>query len=316
MEALKFKGLCEDLGVSFNRTSISKALKVNDYEARSILTLFSNLNILDRAPETPIKKIKKRILLAGDFHCGHVAGLTPPEYQINEDPPRYKALAAFQRESYLWFYNQIERLKPFHSAFYNGDLIDGRGERSGGSELTTTDRSIQADIAVSIIRQVNASHNYITYGTPYHTGNSEDYELLIAKDVDATIASELNVNINNVIFNVKHKVGGSGTPYGNATPLLKAQLWQKLWADKEERQSANYVVRSHMHRYVKLEIAGDKHAMVLPALQGAMSKYGQRQCEGNVDFGFGYVDIYSDGDHRFFPVIMNNKNAAYEIIQG
>jgi hypothetical protein len=260
------------------------------------------------------RNIKYRILLNGDFHCGHNVGLTPPEYHYNLDRPGKEAYAKFQRETYWWYYNRINSLKPFYAAVYNGDLIDGRGERSGSTELVETDRFLQCDMAVKLIRLAGAPRNYLTYGTPYHTGQIEDFERKIASDVRGYIDSEVNFEIDGVVFNIKHQTTGSSVPHGNATAPLKSALWTDAWADMDDRPRANYVVRSHAHTHV---VVGDHRRMVvvLPALQGAGSKFGTRRCEKIVHFGLCYVDIYHDGTHKLFSEIYTPDASKSKLLQ-
>jgi len=288
------------------RVVIEKQLGVTGQTARLLLFAIENRNIID-SDEIPAVRAFKRVLLASDTHCGHIAGLTPPEYHLNEDHPRLGHFAKFQNETWLWFYNEIERLKPFDIAIWNGDLIDGKGRRSGGTELLTTDRNIQVDMASEIIWKVGAKKDVLTYGTSYHTGQEEDFERKISDNVNAeAIKPELNLDINGIILNVKHHTIPSSSPYGQGTPLLKDQLYQMLWAEHEERPKANIVVRSHIHEYLKID-SRNGIALVLPALQGAMTKYGQRRCAKVVDFGFAYVDIYPNGEFDLQVQIMKPR---------
>jgi len=262
------------------------------------------------------KKIKRRIFLGGDLHCGHIAGLTPEPWQqvLSDDRPKVREFAEFQRETWLWFYNEIEKIKPFDVAIWNGDLIDGRQERSGGTELLVADREDQADIAKFIIRKVNAEKNAITYGTAYHTGKIEDWENRIAEGVrNPVIKGELNLDIGGVIFNVKHHTGGSSVPHGEATAIMKDALWSDLWADFENRPKADVVARSHVHTFIRLEDR-NRIAMKLPALQGAMTKYGNRRCVKIVDFGFMHIDIYDDGTFKDFSHLYRPGTQKNELI--
>ena len=86
--------------------------------------------------------MKKGIVLT-DFHSGHLAGLTPPNWRSLQ--PKWDRL-----ESELWdnYISMIHKHGPYDFGFFLGDLIDGTGARSGGTELITTDRNKQVEIAV------------------------------------------------------------------------------------------------------------------------------------------------------------------------
>lgn len=261
--------------------------------------------------EGTISKIltnNKRILVMGDAHCGHISGLTPPKYQ-NAD---------YQAEVWDWYFQQVKLLKP-EVLFVLGDMIDGKGPRSGGTELITTDRIRQSEMATEIIGAVGCKQITMVYGTPYHTGNGEDYEAIIAKNVGAYITGHAFPICNGLQFDLKHKVGGSTIPHGRSTPLQKAKLWNKMWHDhNNEQPNADIIIRGHVHYH---EYSGNSQglAMTCPALQGWGSKFGVRQCEGIVDTGLLWFDI-RPGDtldtmvwHSSLPKFNQHHCLTYEV---
>jgi len=297
-------------------TDLKKQLGLSTHLAKCLLYAIKYRSIIiPKGIEILGDRPFKRILFAGDTQCGHIAGLTPPSYQLNEDHPHLGSFAKFQKETWLWFYNETEKLKPFDIGIWNGDLIDGKGVKSGGTEQLTTDRNIQADMASEIIWKVGAKKNVLTYGTSYHTGQEEDFEKKIADTVGAeAIKSELNLDINGVILNVKHHATSSQSPYGQGTPLLKDQLYQMLRAEQEERPKADIVVRSHAHEYLETKNRNGI-AIMLPALQGSMTKYGERRCIRIVDFGFAYVDIYPGREFEVHTKMMVPRSQINEVIK-
>lgn len=316
-QALQLNQEIQETGKQLHYSDLMKHLGLSPYLSKCLLySLKYRSIIIPRGVEMPSNdRPFKRIFLGGDTHCGHIAGLTPPTYQLNEDHPKLCGFAKFQKETWLWFYNEIERLKPFDVAIWNGDMIDGKGAKTGGTELLTSDRNIQVDMASEIIWKVGAKKNILTYGTSYHTGNEEDFEGSLADNIQAeAIKSELNLDINGVVLNVKHHIGGSSTPYGQGTPLLKDQLFQALRADQEERPKADIIVRSHVHEYLQTTNRNGT-AIILPALQGSMTKYGQRRCIKIVDYGFAYVDIYPGREYYIIVRKMVPKSQVNEIIK-
>jgi len=111
-----------------------------------------------------------RVLVLSDLHCGHRAGLTPPQHQLNIASKWGK----LQKEVWDWFERTVENLKPITHCFVMGDIIDGKGDRSGGTEQITTDRNVQIEMACEALSLVQASVYTMVYGTPYHTGSGED----------------------------------------------------------------------------------------------------------------------------------------------
>lgn len=222
----------------------------------------------------------KRLLAISDTHCGHRAGLTPPKWQHTI------------KQQDLWeiFCAWVNQLRPIDILVLNGDAIQGKGTRSGGTELITSDRHEQGDMAVEIIDFINARDNYLTYGTPYHTGTDEDFEEVVAHKARAEIRDMLELTVEGVNFNFKHKASSSTVPHGRGTPLARNYIWNILWAEKGIQQKANIIVRSHVHYHSFVGGAGWL-ALTTPALQGLGDKYGSRQCEGTVDFGLVTFDI-------------------------
>lgn len=245
----------------------------------------------------------KKLLVLSDFHCGHVVGLTPPHLNPHYNDPKLQVASDYRDMLYSWFSNTVKTLGKFDAVVVNGDLIDGKGERSGGTEIIENDPQKQADMAVDIIKALDIDTVYLTYGTPYHTGKDTDYEDSVAKSLGCKIESVLHLDLNGVIFNFRHKVGGSQVPHGRGTAILREQLWNQLWADRGEFPKAHVVVRSHVHYH---QYAGtfDHLAMITPALQGYGSKFGERQVGGTIDFGFVTFEVTDKGVLSWTPFIL------------
>jgi len=239
-----------------------------------------------------------RMLVISDLHCGHQAGLTPPEFQwsVASDNPRRAKFAVQQQEMYKWYEDTIDLLKPINILLVNGDAIDGRGIRSGGCEHITIDRNEQSDIAATCIKRAGAPRIRMTYGTAYHTGIEEDWEDAVAHKVEAdSISGHDFFEINGVVFDAKHHIGGSTIPYGRSTSMKKDKLWNTLWnAEHEQQPDSDILIRSHVHYS---DVTGDDEwtGYTTLALQGWGSKFGVRRCSGIVKFGFMTFDISKEG---------------------
>jgi len=238
----------------------------------------------------------KRVVVIADLHCGHRVGLTPPPWQQSHE--RAKKWAAHQHDLWAYYSNACERLQPVDCVIVNGDCIDGKGYRSGGTELIVVDRNEQATMASHCIKRVHAPKAVIIRGTPYHVGEEEDYEDLVAASLEADAEVKVGdhewVDVNGCIFDVKHHIGRSTIPHGKATPILKDALWNLVYAARDEQEKANIIVRSHVHMFVAVQDF-DVLALVTPGLQGYGSKYGQRRCSNTVDFGLVAFDVMEDG---------------------
>jgi len=244
----------------------------------------------------------KRIIFMGDQHGGHVVGLTPPRWQKASGALAEKTLLV-RKETWKWYTRRMKALQPIWGVVVNGDCVDGRGERSGSTELLSTNRFDQCEIAIAGIAQTQAKVRMVTRGTAYHTGNAEDFEDIIADKLDAKIADHLWPEINGVVFDVKYHIGGTSVPYGRATAISKDQLWNKLWAAEGEQPLADVLIRSHVHWH---EFSGDTTnlRMTLPSLQAAETKFGARRCSGTIDYGFVVFDINHKGEYSWHAEIL------------
>jgi hypothetical protein len=235
----------------------------------------------------------KRVLVISDTHCGHLVGLTNPgwwvvEKDIEASRTKRNKYANVQRQCWQFYADGLKKFGPFDVVLFNGDAIEGKGERSGSTELVTADREEQAEMAVAAIRpgMSRKSKLVMTFGTASHTGKEEDWESLVASDLGAEkIGSHEWVDVEGVIFDLKHHCSSSSVPHGRHTAAARERLWNVLWAERQFQPKADIVVRSHVHYY---DFCGGVNwlGLTTPALQGMGTKYGGRVCSGTVDFGF------------------------------
>lgn len=241
----------------------------------------------------------KRVLLFADSHCGAVTGLTPPSYQYKfiSDPPSEEVRirnkwARQQHESWQWYVNTLGVLGHIDVCMINGDCIDGTGKKSGGTELITTDRKEQVAMAVECANKIQADHYIMTFGTPYHCGNNEDFELDIAKHLGCKIGGHEWERVNGVVFDLKHKQSNCKNP---STGLFNEIVDNREWAGVGEQPKADVLVRSHTHRFC-IHRVEDTIGISTPSLQTYGTKFGARQCSRKVQFGMIALDVWPDGE--------------------
>lgn len=269
--------------------------------------------------------MKKRIIVVADPHCGHVSGLTPPPYQYTEvegSTTKHNKWAKLQRELWNQYINILERYKPFDVGFSMGDLIDGKGAKSGGTELITTDRNTQVDMAVNCLQNISdrGADNFKwigVYGTGYHASGEggEDWENVIAERCEfEKIGSHESVDVNGCIFDLRHHVGSSSIPHGRFSAPAKERLWNVLWNERDLRPKANVILRAHVH-YATFCGEPGWVAMTLPALQGMGTKFGARRCSGTVHWGVTIFDVNEDSSFQWEQVIVNINSQKMEAIK-
>jgi hypothetical protein len=238
----------------------------------------------------------KRVVAISDLHCGSQVGLTPPHWQNN---PKLRKI---QTDLWTHYSTVLASLQPIDVLLVAGDVIDGKGIRSGGTELLYPDLDDQCEIATACILEAKPRAVVMVYGTPYHVSEGgHDFERGIARDlkkggIPATIGGHEWVEVNGITFDLKHKVGSSQIPHGRMTALAREQLWNMIWArEKEYNPRADVLLRGHVH-YFNYCGGANWIAMSLPSLQGPGTKFGVRQCSGTVDFGLVSFDVKGNGE--------------------
>lgn len=250
----------------------------------------------------------RRVIFIQDTHCGHLTGLTSPEYN-----DKTKEYYDFRTESWNWFNNVIERMKPFDYCVYNGDLIDGRQVKSGGMELLTNDRLEQVRMAVAIHNKISPVRSVVIRGSKYHVGKEENFEDDFADRIGAKVYDRFLGDIAGKVFDIRHKIGRSSVPSGRLNPLSRQIVWSRL-RDERNGVKADVIVRAHVHYSVYVEESGII-AFTTPALQGH-SVYGAQECDGEIDYGLRILDIYPDGrvvPHLFLPELETLKPKIIEL---
>jgi len=253
-----------------------------------------------------MSKIKKVVVIS-DLHCGHVVGLTPPNWQLKPVDARGKRTKYVRIQQALWkeFRLMCSSLGRVDVLIVNGDCIDGRSDKTGGTETITADRDEQCEIAVECIKRLNYDKLILTYGTGYHaSSDGEDFENQIAGELKAEkIGSHEWVSINGCVFDCKHFIGSSSVPYLGAGSVMRDRMWNALWSLRGEQPQGDVIVRSHIHTYIHVDTA-DYEAVTTPSLQGMGSKFGSRICSRTVDFGLLGWNVKSKYDRDFFKYIV------------
>jgi hypothetical protein len=226
------------------------------------------------------------------MHCGHPTGLTPPAWQFRlGQTDERDLLSAYQSSSWLRYERAKKAAGKADALLVLGDCIDGR---ETGRQLVSEDREDQCEMAKECIRIWKAPSIVMVYGTRRHTGDTERWEALIAKDLGADIGSREFVEIEGVMFKLRHKVGRSSIPHGGWTSLAKSAVWNELRAARGKDVRAHVNLFAHRHQY---SYAGGPNwlSMGLPGLQGS-SEYGAEEIDDDVDFGIVWFDV-EDGQY-------------------
>ena len=249
----------------------------------------------------------KRVVVISDLHCGSRCGLTPPGWQYSyssSDKERQK-FAKIQFEMWDWFSKEMDSLKPIDILIGNGDLIDGKGEKSGGIEQLESDRNKQVEIAAECIKYTEAKSIYLIRGTPYHTGKSEDFENNVAKEVKAKkIGNHEWYDVMGLVFDVKHFITRSIIPHGRHTAISRENLFNMIWNEVQQQPRADIFIRAHVHYYTFCGY-DNKLMITLPSLQAYKTKIVQSISNTKVDIGFVSFDIESKEEYSWKAHLLN-----------
>jgi len=252
----------------------------------------------------------KHGILMADTHCGHRAGLTHPDH-MSRDAKWHD----IQVECWDRYMDLVERLSPVDFVIQNGDGLDGRGERSGGSELIVGTLAEQCEMNALALAAWKAPVYILSRGTDYHTGwGGEDWEDIVAEKLRAMTGAKVIiknhpfVEIEGVTFDVKHHVGSSSVPHTGGTALLRDKTWNEQWyLDGEGQPLGDVILRAHAHWFEFYGGMRGKRPWVAirqPALQAAGTKYGGRRCSRTVHWGLISLKV-ENAEFEWTPHIAN-----------
>jgi hypothetical protein len=227
---------------------------------------------------------------------------------LKSDDPKVAKRAIILKT--IWeFWKKIATSRKWDYLFSIGDLLDGKGEASGGIEQLTTDRKEQCDMVTEALKLARAQTIRMVRGTPYHVGKEDTFEDFIADSLHAEIKDHFFLDVDGVIFDLKHKIGSSAIPHGRATSLLRSSLWSQLWAERGLAPNPDILIRGHVH-YFTLVKDFYKTRFTMPCLQWD-SRYGKLNCEGTIDLGV--VEIVVDkGKYTIIPHHLDMRFAKAE----
>ena len=259
----------------------------------------------------------KRVVVVADLHCGHRAGLTPTQWQTKPDDsvPQKAKWSIMQRETWNWYNRKLAALAPIDILIANGDLIEGKGTKSEGTENIISGRDEQAEAAFHAIAAAQAKQYRIIRGTSYHVGPGEDFENNVAEKLDCKIGDHEWFDINGLIFDCKHHTTGGNMPHTQATGIMGDNLWNLVWNEHQEGQPRGDVfIRSHLHFAFDAQgILPNQRLFITPALQGPGTKYGARQCRRRVDVGIMHFDIKNRKEWSWKVHLMDMKFLAASV---
>ena len=245
----------------------------------------------------------KRIVVISDLHSGHRLGLTPQSAEKDAGEDEYKQYV-YRRAIWDFYTRTLDGLKPIDILVANGDLIEGKGTKNGAKELIATQRTQQIRWATEAVEYAGAKEHYFTFGTGYHVGPEDDWEIEVAQEFGGAIKNVQYLTVNGLTLAFRHHVGGSQSVPGRFTPLNSYRFWQLLWSFDGEFPRPDVSVASHTHQYLCVR---DRFGMAIntPGLQGYGSDYGARRMNAVIDVGLISFDVEdkTQWTHKFHRLV-------------
>lgn len=233
--------------------------------------------------------VVRNLIVVSDLHCGCRLGLHSNTPTRLDDGGFYHSSEVQQKVWALWreFWDQwvpdVTRREAF-DLVVNGDVLDGVHHNS----TTQISHNIedQLTIAETVLRpevakcKASGGTYYHIRGTEAHVGKSGIYEEQLARRLEA----KPNDQGQSARYDLRKRVGGPGGPLvhllhhvgttGSAAheaSAVNAELTASyVEAARWGREAPDYIVRSHRHRSIAVDIdsaKGSAAAIVTPAWQ-------------------------------------------------
>jgi len=221
----------------------------------------------------------RKYLFIADTHVGSKFALWPPGFSI----PDFGEIPLGINQKILWIYwsdliSVVSMLGKLDATILVGDLIDGKGKRSEGTEQIVTDPLTQARAAVELFKPLRKMSDkiFLVRGTVYHDqvgGRAIEYigeQLGAERFEDGTYSTwDLTLDLHEG-KHWAHVAHHGGQPYVyRATTAERTGFFMSLTKDKfglPEGKNWNLIVRAHTHFFIHVEHP-TLHIVYLPAWQ-------------------------------------------------
>lgn len=205
----------------------------------------------------------RSVLVVSDIHVGHRLGLWHPS--LKDPLGETTSMNAGQRWLYeCWreLYRIAKERKPA-VLVVNGDLLDGEGRASMGTEQATTLTVAQQKGAIKLLEPFAdiVDEVFVLVGTPYHDGvNGSNVEAVAsalgavprANNKDWHSHEHLDLDVDGVIINFNHEIAVASSFY-RATPYYREAMFAAMAELSGAYPHAKCIVRSHAHSWIHVE---------------------------------------------------------------
>jgi hypothetical protein len=229
------------------------------------------------------KEGTKNLVVISDTHIGCQMGLCPPEGVRLDEGGTYEPNKIQQAiwEHWLEFWdwvNEATRGEPY-ALVLNGDAIDG--VHHGSTTQWSHNLADQAEAAYEILapRVAGAEAYFHIRGTEAHVGPSGVEEERLAKMLGAVPCPvtgkyaryEMWAKVGGALAHIMHHIGTTSSAAHESSAVNRELVAEYVEAARWGEEAPDYVIRSHRHRSISVEINGHKGlaaGIVTPGWQG------------------------------------------------
>lgn len=236
------------------------------------------------------RKAVRSLIVVSDTHGGCRLGLCDPKpFPLDGggtySPSKFQlAMWAYWREFWDEWVPTVTGGEPF-DLVHNGDAIEGVHHRATTqiSHNLEDQQRIAEAVLKPVVAQCKASGGtyYHIRGTEAHVGQTGEYEERLARTLGAKPNSEGQYarwdlwkrvgTEKGPLVNLTHHIGTTGSAAHEASAVNAELTATFVEAARWGRQPPDFVVRSHRHRMIAVDIEtgrGHGAAIVTPAWQG------------------------------------------------
>ncbi len=233
------------------------------------------------------KPTTNNLIVFSDTHCGCRMGLCPPGPTSLDGGGTYHP-SDFQTGLWAWWTEfwkvwvpQVTRGEPY-DVVHNGDAVDGVHHQS--TTQISHDIGDQIRIAEAVLLPVVANCKkkggtyYHIRGTEAHVGQSGEFEERLARSLGAKPNAQgqyarfdLWKNVGSALVHLLHHIGTTSSAAHESSAVNAELTAEFVEAARWRRRPPDYVVRSHRHRSIAVEMDSAKGyaaAICTPGFQG------------------------------------------------
>lgn len=226
----------------------------------------------------------KNIVVISDTHFGCKLALCPPKVKFDEGG-NYEAsdiqLKLWKMWKEFWdvFVPKATRNEDF-VIVHNGDIIDGIHHNSTTqiSQNITDQIKIAKQVLLPLLERKHCKGYYQIRGTEAHAGKSAQHEEILSEllklkpdEYGVTSRWELWLEFGEgLLAHFTHHVGTTSSAGYESTAVYKELIEAYSEAGRWKLQAPDCVIRSHRHRFFKIEVPSantNAIAVVTPAWQ-------------------------------------------------